>query len=130
MRYFLRAWHHMKERPPRKDGPQAEARQTLIEERTSMLEFISRHKWQFAICTLLLMLVQMPCNAQSSSDSVRRESNAADQPIPPAILRELQAMRQRIDDLEAQLKAQKTPAKPAMVNALFPVKEAASTVAD
>jgi putative OmpL-like beta-barrel porin-2 len=130
MRYFLRAWHHMKERPPRKDGPQAEARQTLIEERTSMLEFISRLKWQFAICTLLLMLVQMPCNAQSSSDSGRRESNAADQPIPPAILRELQAMRQRIDDLEAQLKAQKTPAQPAMVNAVFPVKEAASTLAD
>jgi hypothetical protein len=95
-----------------------------------MLEFISQYKWHFTFCALLLTLGNNPCFAQSSSDSLRQQSNAADQPIPPAILRELQAMRQRIDELEAQLKAQKTQGQPAMVNAAFPVKEAAGPEAD
>jgi hypothetical protein len=95
-----------------------------------MLEFISEYKLPFTVCALFLALGNNPCFAQSSSDSLRQQSNAADQPIPPAILRELQAMRQRIDDLEAQLKAQKSQGQPAMVNAAFPVKEAAGPEAD
>jgi len=95
-----------------------------------MLELISKYKLPFTVCALFLALGNNPCFAQSSSDSLRQQSNAADQPIPPAILRELQAMRQRIDDLEAQLKAQKAQGQPAMVNAAFPVKEAAGPEAD
>src|SRR4029077_11232277 len=95
-----------------------------------MLEFISEYKLPFTVCALFLALGNNPCFAQSSSDSLRQQSNAADQPIPPAILRELQAMRQRIDDLEAQLKAQKAQGQPAMMNAAFPLKEAAGPEAD
>ena len=95
-----------------------------------MLELISEYKLPFTVCALFLALGNNPCFAQSSSDSLRQQSNAADQPIPPAILRELQAMRQRIDDLEAQLKAQKSQGQPAMVNAAFPLKEAAGPEPD
>lgn len=95
-----------------------------------MLELISRYKWQLACCALFLTLGETPCFGQSSSDSARREPNAAEEPIPPAIARELQAMRQRIDELEAQLKAQQTPGQLTMVNAAFPVKEAAIAEAD
>jgi hypothetical protein len=87
-----------------------------------MLEFISRYKWHFAFCALFLTLGQRPCFAQSGSDSSSQRSSGADQSIPPAIARELQAMRQRIDELEAELKAQKTQGQPAMVSTAFPVK--------
>jgi len=90
-----------------------------------MLEIISRCKWPFELCALFLTLGHKPCFAQSGSNSVHQQPNVVEEPIPPAIARELQAMRQRIDELEAQLRAQKMPGQPAMVNAAFPMKDAA-----
>jgi hypothetical protein len=96
----------------------------------SMLRLLMQNRWQAALCGLLLTFGQIPCFAQSTGGATNQPGITAEQPIPPAILRELQAMRQRIDELEAQLRAQKTPGQPAMVNAAFPLKEAAVAEAD
>jgi len=95
-----------------------------------MLKFLMQNRWQAALCGLLLAFAQIPCFAQTTGGAMNQPGSAAEQPIPPAILRELQAMRQRIDELEAQLQAQKSQGQPAMVNAAFPVKEAAGAEAD
>jgi hypothetical protein len=97
----------------------------MIEEMKSMPRFLMQNWWPAALCGLLLAVAQLPCFAQTTSGAVNQTVGTAEQPIPPAILRELQAMRQRIDELEAQLKAQKTQGQPMMVNAAFPVKETA-----
>jgi hypothetical protein len=95
-----------------------------------MLKFLMQNRWQAALCGLLLASTQIPCFAQTTGGATNQPGSTAEQPIPPAILRELQAMRQRIDELEAQLRAQKTQGQPAMVNAAFPVKEAAVAETD
>ena len=95
-----------------------------------MLKFLMQNRWQAALCGLLLAFAQIPCFAQTTGGAMNQPGSAAEQPIPPAILRELQAMRQRIDELEAQLQAQKSQGQPAMVNAAFPVQEAAGAEAD
>jgi hypothetical protein len=89
-----------------------------------MLEFISHHKWHFAFCTLFLTLGKNPCFAQSKGDSLRQQSSAADQPIPPAIARELEGMKKRIEQLEAELRDRRAQEQPAMVNAVFSAKAA------
>jgi hypothetical protein len=95
----------------------------------SMLKFLMQNKWRAAVCGLVFTFVQFPCSAQSTSSATNQPASTSDQrdqQIPPAILKELEAMRQRIDQLEAELKAQKTagqPAEqPAMMSAVFPVK--------
>jgi hypothetical protein len=95
-----------------------------------MLKFLIRNRWRAALCLLILGFVQNPCFAQTTSGATNQPGSTAEQPISPAILRELEAMRQRIDELEAQLKAQKKQEQPAMVNAAFPGKEAAGAEAD
>jgi hypothetical protein len=95
-----------------------------------MPDFISRYKMHLVCCALFLTLGNDPCFAQTGGDSTRQQSSATDQAIPPAVARELEAMRQRIDELEAELKAQKGQGQPAMVNAAFPVKESSSAGAD
>ncbi len=67
---------------------------------------------QFAFAILLLLFGQAPCFAQDSSDSPKQQSDDADQQIPPAIAKQLDAMRKRIDELEAELKATKEQAHP------------------
>jgi hypothetical protein len=59
------------------------------------------------------VLGQFPCFAQSSGDTATPQTSGADQQIPPAIARELDAMRKRIDELEAELKNAKAPERPA-----------------
>jgi hypothetical protein len=89
-----------------------------------MLEFISEYKWQIALSALFLTLGQKPCFAQSSNDSSRQQSSAAEQPIPPAIARELEGMKKRIEQLEAELRDRRAQEQPAMVNAVFSAKAA------
>jgi len=62
---------------------------------------------------LAFALGQIPCFAQSNSDTPNQQAAAADQQIPAAIAKELDEMRKRIDELEAELKNTKTPATPA-----------------
>jgi hypothetical protein len=68
---------------------------------------------QFAFAILFFMLGQAPCFAQNSGDPPKQESDDADQQIPPAIAKQLDAMRKRIDKLEAELKASKEQGHPA-----------------
>ena len=91
-----------------------------------MLNFLMQNRWRGALCGVVLVFMQLPCFAQSSSVTGNQSATGAEQPIPPAILKELEAMRQRIDQLEAELKAQrvseKAPSEPGLVSATFPVK--------
>jgi putative OmpL-like beta-barrel porin-2 len=94
-----------------------------------MLNFLMQNRWRAVLCGVVLVFMQRPCFAQSSSGSTNQSTSAAEQPIPPAVLKELEAMRQRIDQLEAELKAQKVAEKassePGLVSAAFPVKSSA-----
>src|SRR5580704_1584624 len=77
----------------------------------------------FACCILIFPLGQNPCFAQSNSDTPSQQGVGADPQIPPAIAKELEAMRKRIDELEAELKSSKAPEHPAS-----PVTSAKATV--
>ncbi|MHB8558275.1 MAG: outer membrane beta-barrel protein [Candidatus Acidiferrales bacterium] len=70
-----------------------------------MRSFMLRGKWQLGFCVCLLLFWQRPCFAQSINPSPSQQSNAADQPVPPAIQKQLDAMKKRIDALEAELKS-------------------------
>jgi len=98
-----------------------------------MLKFLMQNKWRTAFCAVLLVLLvllQLPClaqtTAQTTEPSAKPQASAADPQIPQAVLNELEAMRKRIDELEAQLKAQRMQGQPAMVNAAFSAKETPS----
>ncbi len=93
-----------------------------------MTKFLMQNGWRAAFCGLVFTVMQAPCFAQTASEGANQQASASDQPISPAILKELEAMRHRIDELEAELKAQKTAQasteKPGLVTAAFPVKPA------
>ena len=78
---------------------------------------------QLACCVLILALGQTPCFAQNNGDASGQQAAGADQQIPPAIAKELEAMRKRIDELEAELKSSKAPEHSAT-----PVTSAKATV--
>jgi hypothetical protein len=78
---------------------------------------------QFVCCVLIFALVQTPCFAQSNNDTPSQQGAGADQQIPPAIAKELEAMRKRIDELEAELNSSKAPEHP-----ITPVTSAKATV--
>jgi hypothetical protein len=93
-----------------------------------MTKFLTQNRWRAALCGLVFTVMQAPCFAQNTSAAANQQPSGTDQPISPAILKELEAMRHRIDELEAELKAQKTAQasteKPGLVTAAFPVKPA------
>jgi Putative beta-barrel porin-2, OmpL-like. bbp2 len=66
-----------------------------------MLKFVSCFKLQIAFCALAVLMAQHPSFAQSTSQS----AGSADQQIPPAVAKKLEAMEARIEQLEAELKA-------------------------
>jgi hypothetical protein len=78
---------------------------------------------QLACCVLIVALGQTPCFAQNNGDASGQQAAGADQQIPPAIAKELEAMRKRIDELEAELKSSKAPEHSAT-----PVTSAKATV--
>src|ERR1700751_5623118 len=100
----------------------------------SMTKFAMQNLWRAAFCGLLLAVTQLPCSAQTASEASNQQITPADQQVSPAILKELEAMRHRIDELEAELKAQKTAQvsaeKPGVVTAAFPVKAAEPAPSD
>ncbi|MFY9528712.1 MAG: outer membrane beta-barrel protein [Candidatus Acidiferrales bacterium] len=77
-----------------------------------MLKFLLQGKQQFAACILVVTLWQYPCFAQSSSESPNQRASAADEQIPPAVAKELEAMKKRIEQLEAELKNRKAQEQP------------------
>jgi hypothetical protein len=93
-----------------------------------MTKFLMQNGSRVVLCGLVFTMTQAPCFAQSTSAAANQQPSATDQPISPAILKELEAMRHRIDELEAELKVQKTAqastGQPGLVTAAFPVKPA------
>ena len=91
-----------------------------------MSKFLMQSNWRAIACSVFI-LAPLPCFAQTSG-TANQHPSAANQQASPEILKELEAMRHRIDELEAELKAQKTaqaPAdRPGFVSAAFPLKTA------
>src|ERR1700691_2736969 len=79
---------------------------------TSMLNILIKYKTKIVFGMLFFVLGHFPCFAQTNGDSPNQQASGADQQIPPAIAKELEAMRKRIDELEAELKHAKTPERP------------------
>src|SRR6202166_2495096 len=79
---------------------------------TSMLKLLMNYRTKIVFGILVFALGQFPCFAQSNGDTSNQQTNGADQQIPPAIAKELDAMRRRIDELEAELKNAKAPERP------------------
>src|SRR6202167_1521809 len=79
---------------------------------TSMLILLIKYKTKIVCAMLFFVLGQFPCFAQTNGDAPNQQANGADQQIPPAIAKELEAMRKRIDELEAELKNAKAPERP------------------
>jgi len=64
-----------------------------------------------ALLVLAAILIGWPLHAEqteNSNPSANSQSSASDQQIPPAVAKELAAMKQRIEQLEAELKQQQT----------------------
>jgi hypothetical protein len=90
---------------------------------TSMSKSLIEYRTKIVFGMLFFALGQFPCSAQSGGDTSTQQTSGADQQIPPAIAKELDAMRKRIDELEAELKNAKAPERPAT-----PVTSAKATV--
>jgi len=74
-----------------------------------MFRFPTRVSRLFILCAVLLIIAQRPCLGQSNGESPKQEAAAKDQAIPPAVAKELEALKRRIEQLEAELKKSKTP---------------------
>jgi hypothetical protein len=88
-----------------------------------MLRIISSFKLQIGFCALALVLGSHPCFAQTSGQASGQQASAADQQIPPAVAKKLEAMEARIEQLEAELKARPAEA-PLSPKASAPVPSA------
>ncbi len=67
---------------------------------------------RFACCVLVLGLGWNPSFAQNTAYPPNQQAVSSDQQIPPAIEKELEAMRKRIDELEAELRKSKAQEHP------------------
>jgi len=71
-------------------------------------------KCQFFFYLLVLTLHQNLCVAQTGPDSPDQQASAANQQIPSTIIQELEAMKKRIEQLEAELKSRTVEEHPAV----------------
>jgi len=72
-----------------------------------MLKGVLRCKWLFGFCALVLLTAEHPCFGQATTGAAQHQASSADDQMPPAVLKELEAMRKRIDELEAELREQR-----------------------
>jgi hypothetical protein len=84
-----------------------------------MLKVAVSIRLQLVLCALSLFVVQIPCSAQTSGQTVNQQPSAVDQQIPPAVAKKLEAMEARIEQLEAELKA-RPPQPPLSAKASAP----------
>lgn len=91
-----------------------------------MLKLLRNHRYKIVFGILVFALEQFPCFAQSNGDAANQQASGTDQQIPPAIAKELDAMRKRIDELEAELKYAKSPEQPS--TSATPTTSAKTTV--
>jgi hypothetical protein len=80
-----------------------------------MLNYLSFLKLPFIFCALVFTFGEHPCLAQGTNESPNPQASSADQQIPPAIAKELDAMRKRIDELESELKLHRAETQPTTV---------------
>ena len=93
-----------------------------------MLNILIKYKTKIVFGGLVFVLGQFPCFAQSSGDGPTQQASGADQQIPAAIAQELEAMRKRIDQLEAELKSVKAPERPATMPWIKLLQRSSATV--
>jgi hypothetical protein len=95
-----------------------------------MLKFVWSVKLQVACCALGLMLGPRLCPAQTASEGAGKPTTtAADEQIPPAVAKKLEAMEARIAQLEAELKARPAPAQPASAAVAAPAPSSSVSAA-
>jgi putative OmpL-like beta-barrel porin-2 len=70
-------------------------------------------KYWFALVALVLLVSPKPSFGQSTSQVASGDDGGAAQPTPAEITKELEAMKARIEQLEAELKSLKSQANPA-----------------
>jgi len=75
-------------------------------------------KYWLALLALVLLVSPKPSFGQATSQLASTDDGGAAQPTPAEITKELEAMKQRIEQLEAELKALKTQPNPAAGAAL------------
>src|ERR1700678_214813 len=92
-------------------------------EKIVMRKFVSYLKLPIFFCSLILLPGPHPCFAQTSVKAAGQQASAADQQIPPAVAKKLEAMEARIEQLEAELKARPVEA-PLSAKASTPVPPA------
>jgi hypothetical protein len=80
-----------------------------------MMNSLRASGWRAVLCVLILAFTQVPCLGQTTSGATNQQASASDQQASPAILKELEAMRHRIDELEAELKQHKAETQPTTV---------------
>jgi hypothetical protein len=88
-----------------------------------MIKLLVQNRLRVAVFGLLLAFAQSPCLAQTSDPSTNQQASAADQQIPPAVAKKLEAMEARIEQLEAELKARPAVA-PLSAKASAPIPSA------
>ena len=85
-----------------------------------MLKFLLHCKSTFALGVVVLTLWSFPGFAQDGNPSPPPGPSAANQQVPPAIQKELDALAARIEQLEAELKNTKAKEQPASAKAEVP----------
>jgi len=78
-----------------------------------MSKFLFCRKWPFAACVFVVTLFKIPCAAQNATESSGQQAMAANQPSAPEVMQELEAMKKRIEQLEAELKKRTEQEHPA-----------------
>ncbi len=86
----------------------AMGRRYMIHLEMQMAEFLSRHK-HAALAIVFLLLLPSGLRAQTQPTNATQQS-AANSAIPPAVAQELDALKQRIEQLEAELRSRPAPA--------------------
>lgn len=87
-----------------------------------MAEFISAHGRTAAGLMLIVAALPLVLHAQGAAvSSTEQQASAADQQIPPAVAKQLEAMQKRIDQLEQALNARTPQSLPITSKATAPV---------
>ncbi len=95
-----------------------------------MLKFVWSVKLQVACCALGLMLGPHLCFAQTASEGAGKPTGtSADEQIPPAVAKKLEAMEARIEQLEAELKARSAAAQPVSAAVAAPAPSSSALAA-
>ena len=69
-----------------------------------MLKSLQRFGSRVAFCVLAIACFRVPCSSQTGEKPPDLQGNVADPQIPPAVAKELDALKKRIEQLEALLK--------------------------